>query len=163
MFIPNFRSIELLELKIHGWNNFISPHAWGALKSPGRIGLKSQKLPAMVLCLGEPLEGVFVVVVVSSFLIFIFLLLFFICRCFSFVVFLHSHLLFDIILHSFEDYCRVFTPILYYQPSPLQSDLRHFHFQPFRDLLTASATVLSGRFLPTGVSYIFFNDYEKHL
>ena len=40
MFIPNFRSIELLELKIHGWDNFIPPQAWGALKSPGRIGLK---------------------------------------------------------------------------------------------------------------------------
>ena len=40
MFVPNFRLIELLELKIHGWDNFIPPQVWGALKSPGRIGLK---------------------------------------------------------------------------------------------------------------------------
>ena len=45
-------------------------------------------------------------------------------------------------------------PILYFQPSPSQSDSRHFHFQPFRYLLTASATVLSGHFLPTGVFYL---------
>ena len=63
-------------------------------------------------------------------------------------------LLFDIIPHPSVDYRRVFTPILYFQPSPSQSDSRHFHFQPFRNLLTASATVLSGRFLPTGVFYL---------
>ena len=45
-------------------------------------------------------------------------------------------------------------PILYFQPCPLQSDSRHFHFQPFCYLLTASATVLSGHFLPTGVFYL---------
>ena len=49
------------------------------------------------------------------------------------------------------DYRWVFTPILYFQPSPLQIDSRHFHFQPFRYLLTASATVLSGHSLPIGV------------
>ena len=43
----------------------------------------------------------------------------------------------------------VFIPILYFQPGPSQNDLRHFHFQPFRYLLTASGTVLSGHFLPT--------------
>ena len=63
-------------------------------------------------------------------------------------------LLFDIIPHPSVDYRRVFTPILYFQPSPSQSDSRHFHFQPFRYLLTASATVLSGHFLPTGVFYL---------
>ena len=47
-----------------------------------------------------------------------------------------------------------FTPILCFQPSPSQSDSRHFHFHPFRYLLTASATVLSGRFLPTSVFYL---------
>ena len=72
----------------------------------------------------------------------------------SFVVFLHSHFLFDVIPHPSVDYRRVFTPILYFQPSPSQSDSRHFHFQPFRYLLTASATVLSGHFLPTGVFYL---------
>ena len=75
------------------------------------------------------------------------LLLFFICQ-------LHSHFLFDIIPHPSVDYRQVFRPILYFQPSPSQSDLRHFHFQPFRYLLTASATVLSGHFLPTGVFYL---------
>ena len=44
-------------------------------------------------------------------------------------------LLFDIIPHPSVDYRRVFTPILYFQPSSSQSDLRHFHFQPFQDLL----------------------------
>ena len=76
------------------------------------------------------------------------------CCCSSFVVFLYSHFLFDIIPHPSVDYRQVFRPILYFQPSPSQSDLRHFHFQPFRYLLTASATVLSGHFLPTGVFYL---------
>ena len=77
------------------------------------------------------------------------LLLFFICRCSSFTfAFRHHPSPFSV------DYRRVFTPILYFQLSPSQSDLRHFHFQPFRYLLTASATVLSGHFLPTGVFYL---------
>ena len=73
---------------------------------------------------------------------------------YSFVVFLHSHFLFDIIPHPSMDYRQDFRPILYFQPSPSQSDLRHFHSQPFRYFLTTSATVLSGRFLPTGVFYL---------
>ena len=68
-----------------------------------------------------------------------------------FVNVLHSHFLFDIISHPFVDYRRIFTPILYFQNSPLQIDLQLFHFQPFRYLLTASAAVLSGQFLPTDV------------
>ena len=48
--------------------------------------------------------------------------------CSSLVVFLHSHFLFDIILHPSMDYHQVFSPILYFQPSPSQSDSRHFHF-----------------------------------
>ena len=91
----------------------------------------STKLPAMVLA-WENFQEVFVMLVVV-------------------VVFLPHwrffiSLLFDIIPHPSVDYRRVFTPILYFQPSPSQSDLRHFHFQPFRYLLTASATVLSGPF-----------------
>ena len=74
----------------------------------------------------------------------------FICRFSSFTF----HLLFDIIPHPSVDYRPVFTPILYFQLSSSQSDSRYFHFQPFRYLLTASATVLSGRFLPTGVFYL---------
>ena len=79
----------------------------------------------------------------------------FCCCCYSsFVDVLHSHFLFDIIPHPSVDYRQVFRPILYFQPSPLQSDSWHFHFQPFRYLLTASATVLSEHFLPTGVFYL---------
>ena len=50
------------------------------------------------------------------------------CCCYSsFVVFLHSHFLFDT-PHPSVDYREVFRPILYFQPSPSQSDLQHFHF-----------------------------------
>ena len=47
----------------------------------------------------------------------------------------HSHFLFGIIPHPSVDYRQVFRPILYFQPSPWQSDSLHFHFQPFRYLL----------------------------
>ena len=102
----------------------------------------------MVLCLGEPPRR-FLWCSSFHFLIFI-------CRCSSFCCCCPSfkfHLLFDIIPHPSVDYHRVFTPILYFQPSPSQNDSRYFHFQPFRYLLTASATVLSRCFLPTGVFY----------
>ena len=101
------------------------------------------------------------VVVVHSILFFI-LLLFFICCCSSFILFfifvvvLHS-LLFNVIPHPSVDYCRVFTPILYFQPSPSQSYSRHFHFnisEIFFHSFTASATVLSGHFLHTGIFYV---------
>ena len=36
--------------------------------------------------------------------------------------------LFDVIPHPSVDYRRVFTLILYFQPSPSHSDSRHFHF-----------------------------------
>ena len=53
----------------------------------------------------------------------------FCCCCYSsFVDVLHSHFLFDIIPHPSVDYRQVFRPILYFQPSPSQSDSRHFHF-----------------------------------
>ena len=42
--------------------------------------------------------------------------------------FLHSHFLFDIIPYPSVDYRQVFTSILYFQPSPSQSDSRYFHF-----------------------------------
>ena len=75
--------------------------------------------------------------------------------CYSlFVNVFHSHFLFDIMPHPSVDYRQVFRPILYFQPSPSQSDSRHFLFQPFRYLFIASATVLSGHFLPTGVFYL---------
>ena len=89
--------------------------------------------------------------VVSSFYFCIFILLLyldFICRCSSFTFAFRHHPL------PFRGLSPVFTLILYFQPSPSQGDLRYFHFQLFRDLLTASATVLSGRFLPTGFFYL---------
>ena len=110
------------------------------------------KTPSDVTLLGRTSSEVFfmLIVVVHSFC----------CQfcssfcCSLFVDFLHSHLLFHIIPHPSVDYCRVFTLILYFQPSPSQRYLQHFHFQPFRYLLTASATVLSGHFLPTDVFYL---------
>ena len=72
----------------------------------------------------------------------------------SFVDMFHSHFLFCIISHPSVEYRQVFRPILYFQPSPWQSDLLHFHFQPFHYLLKASAMVLSGHFLPTSVFYL---------
>ena len=53
----------------------------------------------------------------------------FCCCCYSsFVDVFHSHFLFDIIPHPSVDYRQVFRPILYFPPSPSQSDSRHFHF-----------------------------------
>ena len=52
----------------------------------------------------------------------------------SYVMLIFS-LLFNFIPHPSVDYRWVFTPILYFQPSPSQNDSRDFHFQPFRDLL----------------------------
>ena len=90
----------------------------------------------MLLCLGEP----------PLRFLWCWLLLLFIhfcssfCCCSSFIFILHfvavlHSLLFNVISHPSVDYRRVFTPILYFQPSSSQSDLRHFHFQPFQDLL----------------------------
>ena len=56
----------------------------------------------------------------------------FCCCCYSsFVDVLHSHFLFDIVPQP-SDYRQVFRPILYFQPSPSQSDFRHFHFSIFQ-------------------------------
>ena len=67
------------------------------------------------------------------------------CCCFISLEVFHS-LRFDVIVHPSASYRRVFTPILYFQPSSSQSDSWHFPFN--------STTVLSGRFLPTGVIYL---------
>ena len=55
----------------------------------------------------------------------------------------------DVIPHPSVSYRRLFTPILYFQPSSLQSNSRRCHFN-FSGLFifTASATVLSGFFVP---------------
>ena len=100
--------------------------------------------------------------------------MFFIGLCSSFT-FAFRH----IMSHSSVDYRRVFAPILYFQPSPSQRDSQHFHFQPFRYLLAASATVfrwghyllaagatvLGGHFLPTGVFYLalLHRHFNPHL
>ena len=76
------------------------------------------------------------------------------CCCSSFVIFLHSHFLFDIIPHPSVVYRQVFRPILYFQSSLSQSDSQHFHFSPFSYLFSTSATVLSGHFLPTSFFYL---------
>ena len=48
----------------------------------------------------------------------------------------------------------VFTPLFILSAQPSQSDSRHFHFNFSRlFIFTASATVLSEHFLPTGVFY----------
>ena len=114
---------------------------------------KLNKTPNDGTLLGRTSEEVFVV---SSFhfhsifdIHFIFVSSFRCCS--SFVDVLHSHLLSNIIPHPSADYGRIFTTILYFQPSPSQSDLPYFHFELFRDLLTPIATVLSRRFLPTDV------------
>ena len=54
------------------------------------------------------------------------------CCYSSFINVFHSHFLFDIILHPSLDCRQVFRPILYFQPSPSQSDLWHFHFSTIR-------------------------------
>ena len=80
------------------------------------------------------------VVVAHSFLFFVLLLLFFI-RFFLFDVVLHS-LLFNVIPHPSVDYRLVFTPILYFQPSPSKSDSLHFHFN-LSEIFFLSFTILS--------------------
>ena len=50
------------------------------------------------------------------------------CYCSSFVVFLYSHFLFDIIPHPSWTIPRFFRTILYFRSNLLQSDSRHFHF-----------------------------------
>ena len=100
----------------------------------------------MLLCLREPPVR-FLWCCCSSFLIFI-------CRCFFVLLLFFIHIFFShVISHPSVDYCQVFTPILYFQPNPSQSDSRHFHFQPFGHLLAASATALSELFLPTDVFF----------
>ena len=98
-----------------------------------------QKLPAMVLA-WENLQWGFCDVgccCCSSFILFfIFVVVVVVLYFNASYVMLFFSLLFNIIPHPSVDYRRVFTTILYFQPSPSRSDSRHFHFQPFRDLLS---------------------------
>ena len=73
-----------------------------------------------------------------------------------FVVVLHLFL-FNAIPNPSMDFRRVFTLILYFQPSASQSDSRHFHFNLFEIFfhsLTTRATVLTGYFLLTSGFYL---------
>ena len=102
--------------------------------------VNSTKTPSDGTCLGEP-----PVRFLRCWLLFIVFVML--------VVALHS-LLFDVISRLSVSHRRVLTPILYFQPSSSQSDSWHFHFNlsgPFFHSFTASATVLSGHFLPIGV------------
>ena len=92
-----------------------------------------------------------------SILIFI-LCCIFICRCSSFCC-CPSSLTLPWTIAGF------LHPFLYFQPSPSQSNSRHFHFQPFRYLLAASATAFSEHFLPTGVFYLalLHRHFNMHL
>ena len=78
------------------------------------------------------------------------------CCCFASLEVFPS-LLLDIIPHPSVSYRRIFTSILYFQPSSSQSDLRHFHLnfsELFRHHFTTGETVLSRHFSPTGVFYL---------
>ena len=100
---------------------------------------KLNKTPSDGTCLGEPPGGFCDVGC---------------CCCFTSLEVFHS-LFFDVIPHHFMSYRQVFTPILYFQPSSLQSDSCHFHLNFsgfFCHSFTASATVL--RYLPTSFFYL---------
>ena len=77
------------------------------------------------------------------------------CCCYSsFVDVLHSHFLFDIIPHPSMDYRQVFRPILYFQPSPSQSDSRYFHFSTIPLSSYRERYGFEWHFIPTGVFYL---------
>ena len=135
------------------------------------IFLKIQRLPAMLLSLGEPPVRFFVV---SSFhfwssfccCIFIcqcfsFCCCIFICRCSSFCccIFIcwcssfcccFFSLLFEVIPHPSVEYRRGFyTPFYTLSPAHRRAIRDTFIFRPFH--LDANTAALSGHFLPTGV------------
>ena len=125
------------------------------------IFLKKSKTPSDVTLLGRNSSEVFVmlVVVVSSFCCCIF-----ICWCSSFCG--CSSFTFSFWRHPspFRGLSpRFLYPILYFLPRPSQSDLWHFHFQSFLYLLAARVTVLSGHFLPTGISYLMLLHWHFNL
>ena len=112
----------------------------------------------MLLCLGEP----------PLRFLWCWLLLLFIhfcssfCCCSSFIFILHfvavlHSLLFNVISHPSVDYRRVFTPILL-SAQFIAEWFETLSFSTFPrsscHSFTASPTVLSGHFLPTGVFYL---------
>ena len=115
------------------------------------IFLRSQKLPAMVLCLGEPPVR-YLWYCCSSFCCCILIFDLHFADVLHFVV---------VLLIAFRRHPSPFRglspgflhPILYFQSSPSQSDSRHFHLFN-HSVLAAGTTALSGHFLPTGVFYL---------
>ena len=116
------------------------------------IFLKSQKLPAMLLCLREPPVWflwccsflIFIFVVVSSFVDLFFILLLLFIHIFFSTSSLTLPWTIAGFLHSFYTFSPAHRTVI----------RDTFIFQPFCYLLTTSATVLSGHFLPTGVFYL---------
>ena len=87
--------------------------------------------------------------------------------CWLLLLFIHCFLMFSwycssfiafrVIPRLFVSYRQVFTPILQFQSSSSQSDLRHIHFNlsgPFCYSFTASGTDLRQHFLLSGVFYL---------
>ena len=108
--------------------------------------MESQQLPAMVLCLGEPLRRLLLLLIFLLFLVFIsFLYLHFIFDL-HFVVVLYLPMFFIHICFSTSSLTLPWTIARFLHPFYTFSDSRHFHFQPFRYLLAASATALSELF-----------------
>ena len=103
---------------------------------------QKSKTPSDVTLLGRTSGKVFVLLSSSHLSMLFILLLFF-------------SLLFDIIPHPPVDYRRGFyTPFYTFSPAHRRVIRDTFIFRPFHYLLTASAMVLSGHFLPTGVFYL---------
>ena len=110
------------------------------------------KTPSNFTCLGKP--PVRLLCCCCSFFIFIFVV-----AVSSFVDVLHFVVALLIAFQHHPSPFRRLSPgflhiILYFQPRPSQSDSQHFYFRPFCYLLAASATALSGQFLPTGIFYL---------
>ena len=95
----------------------------------------------MVLCLGEPLRR------------FLFCCCIFICQCFSFCC-CSFHCFSTSSLTLPWTIARFLHPFCTFSPAHRRVIRDTFIFQPFRYLLAASATTLSGHFLPTGVFYL---------
>ena len=119
--------------------------------------IESQKLPAMVLCLGEfPVR--FLLLFISD-LRFIFVSSFHFC-IFIFVVALHLslffiHLLFDIIPHPSMEYIAGFLhPFYTFSPARRRVIRNTFVFNYSGIFLPRALRFLSGRFLPIGFFYL---------
>ena len=102
----------------------------------------------MLLCLGEPPRRFLLLLIFISFLYL------------NFVVVLHLSMFFIHIYFSTSALALPWAiagflhPFYTFSPAHRRVIRDTFIFQPFRYLLTASATVLSGHFLPTGVFYL---------